>query len=287
MSNKSTVSQKEFANSRIKELHDAFGFEEKKYDKMMPLLLWYYRHLLRVETTGLENIPSFGPALLIGNHAGLSGLDGAMLAVALRKYHPAKRYIRSLHHIGTERKMVFGHFARQYGGSVLGHPRNAEYLLGKEELVLTYPEGGHSTKKPLRKRLDLCPENEFGTGFILLALRMGVPIIPIATVGVEKAVPTVFFSKALGRLYNIDGGQFPVSPQFLLTFGFPFLIMFMPLPVKCRINIGTPIDVRMLIDNEKPFEVALYEARSKFHRILQELVWNLASKNLKSVNEER
>jgi 1-acyl-sn-glycerol-3-phosphate acyltransferase len=255
---------------------DPFGLSPERYARTMAFFGWYYRYWLRVEATGLENVPSSGGALLVGNHAGLSGLDAIMLLVAMWSHHSAHRPVRALHHVGSERQMIFGHFLRQYCGTVLAHPRNARTLLDRGELVLTYPEGGHSTKKRLSQRLQLCPDHEFGAGFISLALDAGVPVIPIATTGVERAVPTIFLSRLLGRYYKMDGGLFPVSPQFLVTFVLPFLIMFIPFPVKCRISIGPAIDMRTLI-GDKTDPQAVLAARSSFRQLLQAQVSRLAA----------
>ena len=80
------------------------------------------------------------------------------------------------------------------GGGVAAHPDNAYRLLREQQqLVLVFPEGtqGHRAR-PTRERYQL---RRFGRGgFVEIAMRAGVPVIPIAVVGAEESMPIVFKS---------------------------------------------------------------------------------------------
>src|SRR5438445_4962136 len=61
---------------------DEFGFDRTWTEALIPLFRILYRRYWRVETSGIEVVPSHGPALLVSNHSGVLPLDGAMLRVA-------------------------------------------------------------------------------------------------------------------------------------------------------------------------------------------------------------
>src|SRR3712207_3028047 len=156
---------------------DPFGFDLALYDRMMLLGGLYFRWL-RVRVDGWEHVPADGAALLVGNSYP-TGHDTLALQYALREHHPAHRVVRPLvsPHIGRWRG--YGHVATRCCGSVIGHPRNADYLLGRGELTLVYPEGVNS---PARSRdwSQLLPPRKWGRGFVRTALSNDVPIIPFA-----------------------------------------------------------------------------------------------------------
>ena len=98
-------------------------------------------------------------------------------------------------------------------GGVPAHPENAYRLLREQQqLVLVFPEGSKGPGKTYAERYQL---RRFGRGgFVEIAMRAGVPVIPIAVVGAEESMPIVFkipsAAKALGLPY------FPVTANMLL-----------------------------------------------------------------------
>ena len=107
-------------------------------------------------------------------------------------------------------------------------PGNAYRLLREQDqLALVFPEG---TKGPSKSYTDRYQLRRFGRGgFVEIAMRAGVPVIPIAVVGSEEAMPVVFrlptLAKALGVPYV------PVTAN-LLTMGPLGLVM--PFPGKIQ-----------------------------------------------------
>ncbi|HWO47536.1 MAG TPA: hypothetical protein VNM41_05690, partial [Solirubrobacterales bacterium] len=126
------------------------------------------------------------------------------------------------------------------------HPRNADHLLRRGELAVVYPEGSWSTAKAFSERNRLCPEEHWGNSFVRTALRNEVPVIPVVAHGFESAVPTLWRSRLLGRFWGLRIGVQPVYPQTFLTFGHPQASGLLPFPVRCRLSIGRPIDLREL-----------------------------------------
>jgi 1-acyl-sn-glycerol-3-phosphate acyltransferase len=87
--------------------------------------------------------------------------------------------------------------------------------------------------KGYRERYRL---QRFGRGgFIEVALRTGVPIVPIAIVGSEEIYPMLGNSKLLARIFGFP--YFPITPTF------PWLgpLGLVPLPSKWIVEFGEPI----------------------------------------------
>jgi len=210
---------------------DDFGFDPE-YAK--PLLLagaLLYRYWLRVETEGIERVPS-GRVLLIGNHAGNTfAYDGAMLALSLYLEGQPPRIVRGMGEYYLPTIPWFNVLMHRMG-SVVGTPENCKQLLEREEAIMVFPEGERGFVKPWRKRYQL---QRFGLGFLRLALEMDTPIVPVGIVGGEEQSPGLANVRWLGKL--VGSPAFPITPLFP-WFG---LLGFVPLPVKFRIHFGEPI----------------------------------------------
>ena len=74
-------------------------------------------------------------------------------------------------------------------GGLPAHPDNAYRLLsGRGQLVLVFPEGSKGPGKLYSERYQL---RRFGRGgFVEIAMRAGVPVVPIAVMGAEESMPT-------------------------------------------------------------------------------------------------
>ena len=204
-----------------------------------------YHYWFRCEVEGIENIPSVGGALLVSNHAGALPPDAAMIAKAIKEEHPRPRPL----HLTVEHFFKgypgFSMLAAKLGG-VPAHPANVHRLLyDEEQLVLVFPEGRKGTEKLYKDRYKL---RRFGRGgFVAAAMRAGAPIVPVAVVGAEEAMPA--FAQ-LGALQKVTGLlYFPITPTFphfgLLGFGGY-------LPAKFRIRFLEPIATEDL--GEEPWE---------------------------------
>jgi 1-acyl-sn-glycerol-3-phosphate acyltransferase len=112
-------------------------------------------------------------------------------------------------------------------GQIIGSPENCERLLRDEECILVFPEGAKGISKPFTQRYQL---QEFGLGFMRLALATNTPIVPVAVVGAEEQAPA-FNIRPLARLLGTPA--FPVMP-------FPPFFPLLPLPVRYHIYFGEP-----------------------------------------------
>jgi 1-acyl-sn-glycerol-3-phosphate acyltransferase len=167
-----------------------------------------------------------------------------MIAKAIQEEHPRPRKV----HLTVEHFFkgypFFGMFIAKLGG-VPAHPANVHRLLADEqELVLVFPEGAKATEKLYKDRYKL---RRFGRGgFVEAAMRAGVPIVPIAVMGAEEAMPTFahigLFKRLTGLIY------FPVTPLFP-HFG---LLGAAYLPAKFRIRFLETVRTDDL--GERPWE---------------------------------
>src|SRR3954453_8718577 len=122
-------------------------------------------------------------------------------------------------------------------GLVAPHPANAQRLLSDEgRLALVFPEGQKGTRKLYWQRYRL---RRFGPGgFGKTALRARGPIVPIAVVGAEEAMPIFAHVPALQRLTGLI--YFPINHAFP-QFGLAAALMYMP--AKFKIRFLDPVDL--------------------------------------------
>ena len=123
-------------------------------------------------------------------------------------------------------------------GLVAAHPANAHRLLHDEgKLALVFPEGQKGSRKLYWQRYKL---KRFGRGgFVKTAIRAGVPIVPIAVVGAEEAMPIFAHVKALQRLTGLV--YFPINHAFP-HFGLFAGLMYMPAKFRIRFLEPVPMD---------------------------------------------
>lgn len=197
---------------------------------LLPTAL-FYRYWLRVETHGVERVPE-GRVLLIPNHAGNNfAWDGVMLAMAMLLEPEPPRLVRAMVEYYLPQIPFFSVFLHR-SGSVVGTPENCRELLEHDEAVVVFPEGARGFVKTYRRRYQL---QDFGLGFMRIALATGTPIVPVGIVGSEEQSPGLANWERAGRL--IGAPALPVTPTF------PWLgpLGLVPLPVKFRIRFGEPL----------------------------------------------
>ena len=215
---------------------DDWGRSETAFRVADPVLNFYYRYWFRVEQEGIENVPSSGGALLVSNHSGALPPDAPMIMQSIRNEHPDPRPVYMLGEHWFKGYPGVGMVANKIG-LVAAHPANAQRLLRDEgRLALVFPEGQKGSRKLYWQRYKL---RRFGRGgFVRTAMRAGVPIVPIAVVGAEEAMPIFAHVRPLQRLTGLI--YFPVNhafPHFGLAAGLMYL------PAKFRIRYLAPVDL--------------------------------------------
>ena len=249
---------------------DLFGRDPIFEDRLQPLFDFLYHKYWRIQTTGMENIPYEGRALLVGNHSGTLPYDGAMMKVAIFNEHPIRRDVRFLVEDFAFHFPFIGTFLNRIGG-VRACQENAERLLGNEQLVVVFPEGVKGIGKYYRNRYKL---QRFGRGgFIRLCMRTRSPIIPVAIVGAEEIHPLVGKLDWIGKFFG-----FPYIP---LTLTFPWLgpLGAVPFPSKWFIHFGEPIDIGGKYGPDRVDDNLLVNKLSMMVRTtIQEMIYELLKK---------
>jgi 1-acyl-sn-glycerol-3-phosphate acyltransferase len=193
----------------------------------------------RIECVGAEHIPSEGRALLAGVHRGFMPLDGVMSMDMIVKH--TGRYPRFLIHPTLIKFPFQFNFMTKIGG-VIACQQNADYVLGRDELVGFYPEGIQGAFRYYKGVYKL---GRFGRNeFVRMALRNQAPIVPFVTIGNAEIFPV------LGKIKWNWWKRFSMWPVFPIAPPFPFLPV--PLPSKWHVKFLEPIHV----EKEYPPEAA-------------------------------
>jgi len=210
--------------------YDRFGFNPDTLLDVSAVATVLYRWWFRVETHGIEHVPQ-GRVLLIANHAGQVALDALMIGTAMLLEAEPPRVVRGMGEYWLPTVPWVNLFMVRTG-AVTGTPKNCTDLLEHDECVIAFPEGVRGMNKLIWDRYQL---EEFGHGFMRLALATDTPIVPIAVIGSEEQAPGIANLEGLGRLLGM--------PAFPITLTWPWLgpLGLVPLPVKYRIHFGEPM----------------------------------------------
>jgi 1-acyl-sn-glycerol-3-phosphate acyltransferase len=212
---------------------DSFGYSPDFVKLCLPVALFFYRYYFRVESFGMENVPE-GSVVLVANHSGQIPIDGALIisSMILDSKHP--RMVRSMVEKWTPTLPFVSYFFVRTG-QIVGTPENCRKLLNAKESILVFPEGVAGISKNYSKKYQL---QEFGTGFMRLALAAKTPIVPVAVIGGEEQMPALWNWKTMADILGFPA--FPITPTFPLIF--PLGIV--PYPVKYRLYFGDPMTFR-------------------------------------------
>jgi 1-acyl-sn-glycerol-3-phosphate acyltransferase len=145
-------------------------------------------------------------------------------------------------------------FARM--GQIVGTPENCRRLLQRDEAILVFPEGVKGISKTFDKRYQL---QDFGLGFMRLALESQAPVVPVAVVGSEEQAPVLVDTSGLARLLGMPA--LPVTP-----YGPP-----LPLPTKYRLYFGEPLRFGGSVDDdEEELERKVAQVKAAVEQLLKD-----------------
>ena len=154
----------------------ARGRPDWVYELVRVLLTPYLLFVFRARCIDSDKVPVDGPAIIAPNH--FSFLDHFFVAVYMRrKVHfmaKSQLFKRPMQFIYTHG----GVFPVRRGQRDTRSIELAETILGRGDLIVMYAEGG-------RSRTGELGEAKPGVG--KLALETGVPVVPTAIVGTERA----------------------------------------------------------------------------------------------------
>jgi 1-acyl-sn-glycerol-3-phosphate acyltransferase len=209
----------------------------------LPLFERYFEAWHKAEVMGLEHLPP-GASLVVGNHNGgtLAPDMFALMAAYWRRfgvYRPA---------YGLAHDLVFTvPGVRQWMsklGAVPARPEFALELLRRGSVVLVFPGGDVDAYKSWSDRHLV----KFGgrCGFIRVALRAQVPIVPAVAIGAHESTVVLSDGKNLAEKLGAKRVRLDVMP---VSLGFPWGLIvgpvnpFVPFPTRIRIRLLPAIDL--------------------------------------------
>jgi 1-acyl-sn-glycerol-3-phosphate acyltransferase len=231
--------------------YDPWGLNVDVARRTLLVCALLYKYYFRVQTDGIENLPP-GRMLVIANHAGQIAIDAGMIGTATVLEADPPRPLRGMGEYWLPTIPFFNVFMARVGG-VVGTPKNCIDILEHGEAVIAFPEGVRGMNKPFSQRYQL---QEFGNGFMRLALQTGTPIVPVAVVGSEEQAPSLYNFMPLARLLKMPA--------------FPLVITPFPFPVRYHIYFGEPMEFRGNPNDEDEVIVKKVEqVKARIHGMIQ------------------
>ena len=225
---------------------DAFELRDPEYiARTLPALRVMADVWFRAEVRGLENIPSRGPVLLVGNHSGGTLIaDTFIFSQAFYDHFGPEREFFQLAHDLVFKAPGIRAMLTPYG-TVPASPENMRRALARGAALLVYPGGDHETYRPSWRSAEI--DFAHRTGFVRLALKHGVRIVPVVSIGGQETA--LFLGQGehiarmlhLHRLLRIDVAPVQIAPPWGVTvLDLPGRV---PLPAKISIEVLPPIDL--------------------------------------------
>lgn len=204
-----------------------------------PLMDYWFR----MEVEGWENLPE-PPALLIGIHSGGPfPWDAWTVGVQWWRHFGRERPLHGTAHDALMATPLIGPYFRRMG-CLPAAPDSITAALAAGRDVALWPGGERDSLRPWHQRDEALLAGR--VGFVKLAIRSGVPIVPISTVGGPDAMPVIATGRRIARALQLDRvarlKMFPIAIQ--APWGLsPALLPEVPLPAKIRTAFGDPIEL--------------------------------------------
>jgi 1-acyl-sn-glycerol-3-phosphate acyltransferase len=225
---------------------DPFALRDPVYiERTLPAVRLASQLYFRADVRGLDHIPPEGPVLLVGNHSGGTLIaDTFVFGQYFYDHFGAQRRFHQLAHDLVFKVPGLRALVERYG-TVPASPANMAGALRRDAALLVYPGGDHETYRPSWEsdQIDFAGR----TGFIKLALKHQIPIVPVVAVGGQETALFLGQGRRVARALKLDRRfrlkvlPAAIGPPFGLTIlDLPGRI---PLPAKISIRILKPIDL--------------------------------------------
>jgi 1-acyl-sn-glycerol-3-phosphate acyltransferase len=222
---------------------DLSGFDETTLQRQKFFWNLLVDYWFRMEIDGWENVGD-PPALLVGIHSGAPFVWDAW-TVGLQWWRRFGQE-RPLHGTAHDALMAIPGLGRYFRamGVLPAAPDAIATALAEGRDVALWPGGEVDSLRPWSERDQA---NLAGRkGFVKMAIRAGVPIVPIATVGGADAMPVLIRGDRLSRILRLDRllrlKVFPLAIS--LPWGIaPAALPQLPLPAKIRTRFMPPVEI--------------------------------------------
>ncbi|MBH8556347.1 acyltransferase family protein [Nostocaceae cyanobacterium CENA357] len=259
--------------------------DPKFIQSLMPLMGFFYHYYFRVKTSGWHHVPPQEKVLFVGSHnGGLAAPDMVMMMYDWFQRFGVERPVYGLMH--PKAWLVSPQLAQvaAKAGAIMAHPKMAYAALRSGASVLVYPGGAEDVFRPhyLRNKIYFAGRQ----GFIKLALRENVPIIPVISHGAHDTLFVLAdFYKIVKQLH--EWGMpwlFGIDPEvFPVYLGLPWGLALGPLP-----NIPLPVPMQTRVCPPIVFERYGREAACDRHYVAEcyELVVSLMQQELDCLSSQ-
>ncbi len=193
------------------------------------------------EVRGMDRVPE-SPVLLIGNHSG--GIITPDTSAVYAAWYRTRGFDDPL--MGLAFDGIYGvpgwrELMRKIG-QMPASMDNAEAALGQGHSVLLYPGGAYEVFRPWKDRNRIAFKGR--KGFVRLALKTGVPVVPVVGHGGHETTIVLTRGERLAKLLGLDRVRMDGAP---LLFQIPWGISTpatpgLPLPAKITMQVCEPLD---------------------------------------------
>jgi 1-acyl-sn-glycerol-3-phosphate acyltransferase len=217
---------------------DTTFMERQKYF-WNPLLDYWFR----MEMEGWDRLPD-PPALFIGVHSGAPFVwDAWTVGIQWWRRFGDERQLHGTAHDALMAAPGIGAYFRKMGVLPAAPDSIASALAAGHDVAL-WPGGEVDSLRTWDRRDEAVLAER--KGFVKMAIRSGVPIVPIATVGGPDSMPVLTSGRRLARMLAIDKlarlKTFPIALSAPWGIG-PALLPEIPLPTKIRTAFQEPIEL--------------------------------------------
>ncbi len=205
------------------------------------LLVDYY---FRLEIEGWERLPA-RPTLLVGVHSGGAlTMDAWTLVWSWWRRFEEQRILHGTAHDALMNLPGLGSYFRRVG-VISPSPENIAAAFAAGHDVVLWPGGEEDSYRAWTKRDQVVLGGR--KGFIRLAIRTGVPIVPVATVGGHDTFFVLSEGRGIAQVlglkerFRTDLAPITLSVPFGITL--ELLPAHIPLPVKIRTELLEPVEL--------------------------------------------
>jgi 1-acyl-sn-glycerol-3-phosphate acyltransferase len=159
--------------------------------------------LIRVRVEGMENLSGPGPYVFVSNHASLMDIPAILAYLPYQFRFFAKKALYTIPFVGWHLKRA-GHIPvdrANVRASLKSMSEGLRMVASHGISVLLFPEGGRA------------PEGlrEFKEGAAYIAIKSGVPVVPMALVGMREKLPMGSIHLRSGRVTMRIGKPIPTA----------------------------------------------------------------------------
>jgi len=259
---------------------DDAGDDEARDPELVKLLMDFFRavgrHYFRLRIEGVEQLPPSGPVLLVGNHnGGLLPTDGFFAGLGIYDRFGPGRAMYALAHDFLFHDPLLRSYALRLGMLRAGH-ESARRILGAGHCLLVYPGSDLDAFRAFRERGRVVLGGR--KGFLKLALRERVPIVPVVSAGTHEQMIVLTRGDRLARW--IHAHAWVRADIFPLMLALPWGLMvgfvpYLPLPAQTTVAFGAPISWPELspADADRPevLERCYREVEDHMQRMLDQI----------------